>query len=294
MPLGRGRIQVVKVGIFGYPCFLVREKGDDRKMKRKNKLLTIIMTLCLVATMMPIYTGVAFADAVEFDDAIIIAGKKCGPTGVGEAHAVYCITTSDGAVTVTTDSAIKDEVISNSAIDGRGYIEIVKTVSTDPTSTTEYAITMNNATVEYYNGSNNVGTPTSAAVYLNGIGDSSKCEIHLKGENTIIGNAFGIRGGSDSQHYILGDGTLTAKGERSTGILANNLTISCGGITASGITAILAEKGNINISGGAITASGGNYGISAWEPGESLSSRGNINISGGTVKVKVDNGDFMG
>jgi hypothetical protein len=100
-------------------------------------------------------------------------------------------------------------------------------------------------------------------------------QIVLNGTSKVTGD--GIRRiGATSSLTITGPGTLTTEGGY-IGIMAGNIEISGGTVTANGSDYGIYAVSNIEINGGTVTAEGGDYGIMAIN---------SIKINGGTVNAE--------
>ena len=169
------------------------------------------------------------------------------------------------------DTQVNDENADNVLGDG--------TVSYDIVTNT---LTLRNATITQ-------GTHEKSAICGN-----SDLNIVLEGENTVNAGIIGIYvngtlaisgsgsltvNGIDIKNgdIIISSGTITTS-KAYEGIIANNVTISGGTVTATGDTSGIYAYDNIAISGGTVTATGDTLGISTFS----------ITISGGTVTATGD------
>ena len=169
------------------------------------------------------------------------------------------------------DTQVNDENADNVLGDG--------TVSYDIVTNT---LTLRNATITQ-------GTHEESAICGN-----SDLNIVLEGENTVNAGIIGIYvngtlaisgsgsltvNGIDIKNgdIIISSGTITTS-KAYEGIIANNVTISGGTVTATGDTSGIYAYDNIAISGGTVTATGDTLGISTFS----------ITISGGTVTATGD------
>ena len=103
-------------------------------------------------------------------------------------------------------------------------------------------------------------------IYVNGT-------LAISGSGSLTVNGIDIKNGD----IIISSGTITTS-KAYEGIIANNVTISGGTVTATGDTSGIYAYDNIAISGGTVTATGDTLGISTFS----------ITISGGTVTATGD------
>lgn len=260
----------------------------------KKKLLTIAMAFCLIATMMPIYTGVAFAWEGNSGDIQILGGSY----DLGSNNAGYLTTTTDGTGTTTLTQVENND---------NWNIKIAK-----GTEEHTYAITLSGAAIkssesetcgiivsDQYNSANKVtitlvGTNT---IETSGSAINTTCDVEIKGDGTLIATG---NGNTDMQHgikavalAITGNATVEATGgEHGDGILASSLTVSGKKVTATGGSngnGIFCDTGDIIISGTttSVSAIGGVYGIrSAGSEGGKVEIKGGANVTATGTNVQ--------
>ena len=218
----------------------------------KKRLTAILLSLCLVLTLLPVAAFAADGDTV-YVGGIALTGSADAP--------VYALTDDTGAV--TTAGASADNY--NIAWDGS-------------------TLTLNNATVTQ--GAHGFEDGAAAAIYC-----ETDLTIEPVGTNTVIGPNGNDANGIGASFGIFVGGSLTASGDgaldisggtveasenaESTGIYAYRVTVSAGTVTAKGDTtaatgeygdayssgihtydAVIIRSGAVNAAGGKATATG--------------------------------------
>lgn len=240
----------------------------------KKRLTAILLSLCLVLTLLPVAAFAADGDTV-YVGGIALTGSADAP--------VYALTDDTGAV--TTAGASADNY--NIAWDGS-------------------TLTLNNATVTQ--GAHGFEYGGAAAVFC-----ETDLTLELAGTNTIIGPNGDDLNGIGASFGIFVGGSLTASGDgaldisggaaeasenaESTGIYAYRVTVSAGTVTAKGgAAAATGEYGYtysigihtydaVIIEGGTVTAAGGKA-TATGEDSHAFSSgieSDVITVTGGTV-----------
>ena len=240
----------------------------------KKRLTAILLSLCLVLTLLPVAAFAADGDTVYVGGIAL--------TGSADATA-YALTDDTGAV--TTAGASADNY--NIAWDGS-------------------TLTLNNATVTQ--GAHEFENGAAAAIYF-----ETDLTIELVGTNTVIGPNGDDANGNGASFGIFVSGNLTASGDgaldisggtveasenaKSMGVYAHRVTVSAGTVTAKGgAAAVTGEYGGaysggiytydgVIIEGGTVTAAGGEA-TATGEEGYAFSSgikSDFITVTGGTV-----------
>ena len=243
----------------------------------KKRLTAILLSLCLVLTLLPVAAFAADGDTV-YVGGIALTGSADAP--------VYALTDDTGAV--TTAGASADNY--NIAWDGS-------------------TLTLNNATVTQ--GAHEFEDGAAAAIYcetdltIELVGES-----HVRGSDNESGNAYVSSYGiyiNNAEIFISGDGSLNAAGgtveasvnAKSMGVYAHRVTVSAGTVTAKGgaaavtggygytysngiytYDAVIIEGGNVTAAGGEATAMG--HACMVYSCGI-FSNLGNVSIRGGKV-----------
>ena len=243
----------------------------------KKRLTAILLSLCLVLTLLPVAAFAADGDTVYVGGIAL--------TGSADATA-YALTDDTG--TVTTAGASADNY--NIAWDGS-------------------TLTLNNATVTQ--GAHEFEDGAAAAIYcetdltIELVGES-----HVRGSDNESGNAYVSSYGiyiNNAEIFISGDGSLNAAGgtveasenAKSMGVYAHRVTVSAGTVTAKGgaavVTggygytysngiytygAVIIEGGNVTAAGGEATAMG--HACMVYSCGI-FSNNGDVSIRGGKV-----------
>ena len=243
----------------------------------KKRLTAILLSLCLVLTLLPVAAFAADGDTVYVGD-IALTGSADAP--------VYALTDDTGAV--MTAGASADNY--NIAWDGS-------------------TLTLNNATVTQ--GAHEFEDGAAAAIYcetdltIELVGES-----HVRGSDNESGNAYVSSYGiyiNNAEIFISGDGSLNAAGgtveasenAKSMGVYAHRVTVSAGTVTAKGgaavVTggygytysngiytygAVIIEGGNVTAAGGEATAMG--HACMVYSCGI-FSNNGDVSIRGGKV-----------
>ena len=243
----------------------------------KKRLTAILLSLCLVLTLLPVAAFAADGDTVYVGD-IALTGSADAP--------VYALTDDTGAV--MTAGASADNY--NIAWDGS-------------------TLTLNNATVTQ--GAHEFEDGAAAAIYcetdltIELVGES-----HVRGSDNESGNAYVSSYGiyiNNAEIFISGGGSLNAAGgtveasvnAKSMGVYAHRVTVSAGTVTAKGgaavVTggygytysngiytygAVIIEGGNVTAAGGEATAMG--HACMVYSCGI-FSNNGDVSIRGGKV-----------
>ena len=243
----------------------------------KKRLTAILLSLCLVLTLLPVAAFAADGDTVYVGGIAL--------TGSADATA-YALTDDTGAV--TTAGASADNY--NIAWDGS-------------------TLTLDNATVTQ--GAHEFEDGAAAAIYcetdltIELVGES-----HVRGSDNESGNAYVSSYGiyiNNAEIFISGDGSLNAAGgtveasvnAKSMGVYAHRVTVSAGTVTAKGgaavVTggygytysngiytygAVIIEGGNVTAAGGEATAMG--HACMVYSCGI-FSNNGDVSIRGGKV-----------
>ena len=243
----------------------------------KKRLTAILLSLCLVLTLLPVAAFAADGDTV-YVGGIALTGSADAP--------VYALTDDTGAV--MTAGATADNY--NIAWDGS-------------------TLTLNNATVTQ--GAHEFEDGAAAAIYcetdltIELVGES-----HVRGSDNESGNAYVSSYGiyiNNAEIFISGDGSLNAAGgtveasvnAKSMGVYAHRVTVSAGTVTAKGgaaavtggygytysngiytYDAVIIEGGNVTAAGGEATAMG--HACMVYSCGI-FSNLGNVSIRGGKV-----------
>ena len=243
----------------------------------KKRLTAILLSLCLVLTLLPVAAFAADGDTV-YVGGIALTGSADAP--------VYALTDDTGAV--TTAGASADNY--NIAWDGS-------------------TLTLNNATVTQ--GAHGFEDGAAAAIYcetdltIELVGES-----HVRGSDNESGNAYVSSYGiyiNNAEIFISGDGSLNAAGgtveasvnAKSMGVYAHRVTVSAGTVTAKGgaaavtggygytysngiytYDAVIIEGGNVTAAGGEATAMG--HACMVYSCGI-FSNNGDVSIRGGKV-----------
>ena len=243
----------------------------------KKRLTAILLSLCLVLTLLPVAAFAADGDTV-YVGGIALTGSADAP--------VYALTDDTGAV--TTAGASADNY--NIAWDGS-------------------TLTLNNATVTQ--GAHEFEDGAAAAIYcetdltIELVGES-----HVRGSDNESGNAYVSSYGiyiNNAEIFISGGGSLNAAGgtveasenAKSMGVYAHRVTVSAGTVTAKGgeaaVTggygytysngiytygAVIIEGGNVTAAGGEATAMG--HACMVYSCGI-FSNNGDVSIRGGKV-----------
>ena len=243
----------------------------------KKRLTAILLSLCLVLTLLPVAAFAADGDTV-YVGGIALTGSADAP--------VYALTDDTGAV--TTAGASADNY--NIAWDGS-------------------TLTLDNATVTQ--GAHEFEDGAAAAIYcetdltIELVGES-----HVRGSDNESGNAYVSSYGiyiNNAEIFISGDGSLNAAGgtveasvnAKSMGVYAHRVTVSAGTVTAKGgaaavtggygytysngiytYDAVIIEGGNVTAAGGEATAMG--HACMVYSCGI-FSNNGNVSIRGGKV-----------
>ena len=243
----------------------------------KKRLTAILLSLCLVLTLLPVAAFAADGDTV-YVGGIALTGSADAP--------VYALTDDTGAV--MTAGASADNY--NIAWDGS-------------------TLTLNNATVTQ--GAHEFEDGAAAAIYcetdltIELVGES-----HVRGSDNESGNAYVSSYGiyiNNEEIFISGDGSLNAAGgtveasenAKSMGVYAHRVTVSAGTVTAKGgeaaVTggygytysngiytygAVIIEGGNVTAAGGEATAMG--HACMVYSCGI-FSNNGDVSIRGGKV-----------
>ena len=243
----------------------------------KKRLTAILLSLCLVLTLLPVAAFAADGDTVYVGGIAL--------TGSADATA-YALTDDTGAV--TTAGASADNY--NIAWDGS-------------------TLTLNNATVTQ--GAHEFEDGAAAAIYcetdltIELVGES-----HVRGSDNESGNAYVSSYGiyiNNAEIFISGGGSLNAAGgtveasenAKSMGVYAHRVTVSAGTVTAKGgaaavtggygytysngiytYDAVIIEGGNVTAAGGEATAMG--HACMVYSCGI-FSNLGNVSIRGGKV-----------
>ena len=243
----------------------------------KKRLTAILLSLCLVLTLLPVAAFAADGDTV-YVGGIALTGSADAP--------VYALTDDTGAV--MTAGASADDY--NIAWDGS-------------------TLTLNNATVTQ--GAHEFEDGAAAAIYcetdltIELVGES-----HVRGSDNESGNAYVSSYGiyiNNAEIFISSDGSLNAAGgtveasvnAKSMGVYAHRVTVSAGTVTAKGgaaavtggygytysngiytYDAVIIEGGNVTAAGGEATAMG--HACMVYSCGI-FSNLGNVSIRGGKV-----------
>ncbi len=243
----------------------------------KKRLTAILLSLCLVLTLLPVAAFAADGDTV-YVGGIALTGSADAP--------VYALTDDTGAV--MTAGASADNY--NIAWDGS-------------------TLTLNNATVTQ--GAHEFEDGAAAAIYcetdltIELVGES-----HVRGSDNESGNAYVSSYGiyiNNEEIFISGGGSLNAAGgtveasenAKSMGVYAHRVTVSAGTVTAKGgeaaVTggygytysngiytygAVIIEGGNVTAAGGEATAMG--HACMVYSCGI-FSNNGDVSIRGGKV-----------
>ena len=243
----------------------------------KKRLTAILLSLCLVLTLLPVAAFAADGDTV-YVGGIALTGSADAP--------VYALTDDTGAV--MTAGASADNY--NIAWDGS-------------------TLTLNNATVTQ--GAHEFEDGAAAAIYcetdltIELVGES-----HVRGSDNESGNAYVSSYGiyiNNAEIFISGGGSLNAAGgtveasenAKSMGVYAHRVTVSAGTVTAKGgaavVTggygytysngiytygAVIIEGGNVTAAGGEATAMG--HACMVYSCGI-FSNNGDVSIRGGKV-----------
>ena len=243
----------------------------------KKRLTAILLSLCLVLTLLPVAAFAADGDTV-YVGGIALTGSADAP--------VYALTDDTGAV--MTAGASADNY--NIAWDGS-------------------TLTLNNATVTQ--GAHEFEDGAAAAIYcetdltIELVGES-----HVRGSDNESGNAYVSSYGiyiNNAEIFISGDGSLNAAGgtveasvnAKSMGVYAHRVTVSAGTVTAKGgaaavtggygytysngiytYDAVIIEGGNVTAVGGEATAMG--HACMVYSCGI-FSNNGDVSIRGGKV-----------
>ena len=243
----------------------------------KKRLTAILLSLCLVLTLLPVAAFAADGDTVYVGGIAL--------TGSADATA-YALTDDTGAV--TTAGASADNY--NIAWDGS-------------------TLTLNNATVTQ--GAHEFEDGAAAAIYcetdltIELVGES-----HVRGSDNESGNAYVSSYGiyiNNEEIFISGGGSLNAAGgtveasenAKSMGVYAHRVTVSAGTVTAKGgaaavtggygytysngiytYDAVIIEGGNVTAAGGEATAMG--HACMVYSCGI-FSNNGDVSIRGGKV-----------
>ena len=243
----------------------------------KKRLTAILLSLCLVLTLLPVAAFAADGDTVYVGGIAL--------TGSADATA-YALTDDTGAV--TTAGASADNY--NIAWDGS-------------------TLTLDNATVTQ--GAHEFEDGAAAAIYcetdltIELVGES-----HVRGSDNESGNAYVSSYGiyiNNEEIFISGGGSLNAAGgtveasenAKSMGVYAHRVTVSAGTVTAKGgaavvtggygytysngiytYDAVIIEGGNVTAAGGEATAMG--HACMVYSCGI-FSNLGDVSIRGGKV-----------
>ncbi len=243
----------------------------------KKRLTAILLSLCLVLTLLPVAAFAADGDTV-YVGGIALTGSADAP--------VYALTDDTGAV--TTAGASADNY--NIAWDGS-------------------TLTLDNATVTQ--GAHEFEDGAAAAIYCEtDLTIELVEESHVRGSDNESGNAYVSSYGiyiNNAEIFISGDGSLNAAGgtveasenAKSMGVYAHRVTVSAGTVTAKGgaavVTggygytysngiytygAVIIEGGNVTAAGGEATAMG--HACMVYSCGI-FSNNGDVSIRGGKV-----------
>ena len=241
----------------------------------KKRLTAILLSLCLVLTLLPVAAFAADGDTVYVGGIAL--------TGSADATA-YALTDDTGAV--TTAGASADNY--NIAWDGS-------------------TLTLNNATVTQ--GAHEFEDGAAAAIYCEtALAIELVGESHVRGSDNESGNAYVSSYGiyiNNAEIFISGDGSLSAAGgtveasvnAKSMGVLAHRVTVSAGTVTAKGgAAAVTGGYGytyssgiytydGVIIEGGTVTATGGTVNTAKKANSAGIRAYDSIVIEGGNVNA---------
>ena len=232
----------------------------------KKRLLSMILTVCMVLTLLPAValaadtTGTFGAFTVTYDDSSTVPTYDSSTLTLGEGN--YTIAQTAGVTTATTDKIV---VVSGVAAN----------------------ITLNGVNIDVNN------TDMACAFDMTG----ATVNLTLNGTNTLKSgnNKAGLAVPQGDQLTISGTGSLTATGLDNAAGIGGGYSLDCGTIVINGgtVSAVGGSEGagigggfngsggTVSISGGTVSATGGSKG--AGIGGGSNGSVGTVSISGGTV-----------
>ncbi len=240
----------------------------------KKKLLSILLTLCMLLTLLPTValaadtTGTFGAFTVTYDDSSTVPTYDSSTLTLGEGN--YTIAQTAGMTTATTDKiVVASGVAANITLNGVNIdvSSIRDACAFDLTGATVNLTLSSTNTLKSGNNKAGLQVPTGATLTINGIGSLS-----VFGGGSDGGAGIGGAGYYSAGTIIINSGVVTAK--------ATSFGAGIGGGESAG-------GGTVTINGGMVTASGsrGGAGIGGGSGSASRTcgSGGEVTICGGTV-----------
>ena len=240
----------------------------------KKKLLSILLTLCMLLTLLPTValaadtTGTFGAFTVTYDDSSTVPTYDSSTLTLRKGN--YTIAQTAGVTTATTDKiVVASGVAANITLNGVNIdvSSIRDACAFDLTGATVNLTLSSTNTLKSGNNKAGLQVPTGATLTINGIGSLSAF-----GGGSDGGAGIGGAGYYSAGTIIINSGVVTAK--------ATSFGAGIGGGESAG-------GGTVTINGGMVTASGsrGGAGIGGGSGSASRTcgSGGEVTICGGTV-----------